>query len=116
MLFSFDEPLIHKIFEIYAGDLDISAEEQEQMMEETAGDLLNIVVGNVLNAFTDKGERTSMTPPLTVTAAKSIIRHKNAMFNVADLKTKYGTVSVFCIGPKALFDQELNYRGNHATH
>lgn len=109
VLFSFDEVLIQYIFKIYAADLDIEADEQAMMLEETSGDLLNIVVGNVLAAFSQKGVSTSFSPPITLTEAKNIVRHKEAMFNVAELTTPQGVVSIFCVAPKSLFDQQLNY-------
>lgn len=111
VLFSFDESLIQSIFKIYSADLDIEADEQAMMLEETSGDLLNIVVGNVLTAFSQKGVSTSFSPPITLTEAKSIVRHKEAMFNVAELTTLQGMVSIFCVAPKSLFDQQLNYMG-----
>lgn len=100
VLFSFDELLIQHVYEVYTAELTIDADEQDMMMEETSGDLLNIVIGNVLSTISKKGERNTVTPPLTLTEAKNLVRHRNATVKSADLITASGRVSIYCVWPK----------------
>lgn len=99
IIFSFDQSLIEKIFEIYTDELDVEEEERQEYIEETAGDMINIVVGN---STADFGELTavSLTPPIMISQAKSIAKSKSAEFFVNHLYSAHGSMSVFCIGPK----------------
>ncbi|MBG0776769.1 MAG: chemotaxis protein CheX [Desulfovibrionaceae bacterium] len=106
---SFEAPLIEKIFEGYAGDLDIAEDERDEGMEETAGDVVNIVVGNATADFADSGVLINLSPPVVLKEAKSITRKKAVNFYQAALTTDHGRMLVFCVGPKDLFDGKLNY-------
>ncbi|AGW12482.1 chemotaxis protein CheX [Megalodesulfovibrio gigas] len=107
---SFDEPLILRAFERYTEDLEIDDAERSQYLEETAADLVNIIVGNATAAFSDSGAPAiQLSPPVLITQGKNIFRHKEAQFFRAMLHTEYGVLDVFCIGPKRLFDEKLNY-------
>lgn len=106
---SFDEPLIEKIFETYAEDLEIEDDERDEYIEETAGDLINVVVGNATADFAESGVIINLSPPVILTEAKRITRRKEVNFFQADLETGYGHMLVFCVGPQSLFDENLNY-------
>ena len=54
LAFSFDEPLIRKIFEVYTSDVELD-DDEDHYIGETAGDMINVVVGNALAALGDKG-------------------------------------------------------------
>ena len=47
--FSFEQSLLESVFKGYAGGIPMKTDEVELLMEETAGDCLNIVVGNAQN-------------------------------------------------------------------
>ncbi|MDQ7015549.1 MAG: chemotaxis protein CheX [Gammaproteobacteria bacterium] len=100
ILFSFDKLLIQHVYEAYTAELTIEDDEKELMMDETSGDLLNIVIGNVLSTISKKGKRNTVTPPLTLTDAKNLVRHRNATVKSADLLTASGLVSIYCVWPK----------------
>jgi len=109
LVFSFDEKLMNRIFEVYTEDIDIEEDEREEYVEETAGDVINIIVGNATAALQSDGVVIQLSPPVILTEAKKIGRQKDAAFYMADMQTPYGDLSVFCAGPKKLLDDQLNY-------
>ncbi|MGE4296503.1 MAG: chemotaxis protein CheX [Desulfovibrionaceae bacterium] len=106
---SFEEALIEKIYEGYSSDLDIADDERAEYIEETAGDIINIVVGNATADFADSGVLINLSPPVVLSEAKSITRKKSMHFYQAALTTDHGRMLVFCVGPHNLFDEKLNY-------
>ncbi|MCP4452980.1 MAG: chemotaxis protein CheX, partial [Planctomycetes bacterium] len=88
---------------------DIEEDEREEYVEETAGDVINIIVGNATAALQSDGVVIQLSPPVILTEAKKIGRQKDACFYMADMKTPYGEMTVFCAGPKKLLDEQLNY-------
>lgn len=109
--FSFDENVIRHLFEQFTEGLDLGGDEEETQsyIDETAGEILNTVIGNAL-ADMPRGESViSLTPPVVLGEAKSIIRHKNAYFYTADITMTPGRMSVMCIGPQSIFDYDLEY-------
>lgn len=113
VVFSFEETLINKIFENYTDDLDLDPgldpEERTEYMEETAGEMINIITGNAMVSFQEKGSAIHFSPPIIIPEAKRIVRHKNAKFITSDVDTAHGTMSIFLVGPRELFDEKLDY-------
>ena len=109
--FSYDEGLILRIFEAYTEDIDIPEDERQLYMEESAGDIANIIVGNSTQDFQLKGKAISVSPPVTLTEAKRLVRNRDATFSNVTLQTEAGRLTINFIGPKELFDEELNYKG-----
>ncbi len=109
--FSFDQPVIEHLFEAFTEELDLdNNEEKIEFLEETAGEFINTVIGNALADVPKNETVISLTPPVVLGEAKSIVRHKNAYFYIALIKTSIGNLSVMCIGPEKLFSQDLNYK------
>ncbi len=107
--FSFDRNLAVKITEAYTSELDINMDEFGEYIDETAADIINIILGNTLVHFQISGKAIELTPPIVITEAKTIYRTKPAKFLTAEISTEYGDLQICCIGPKKLFDRELNY-------
>lgn len=107
--FSFEQKLANKIMKAYIAELDIDGQVPDEYIEETAADVINIVLGNTLGHFQIAGKAIELTPPIVITEAKTIYRNKPAQFLTADIRTKSGDMQICCIGPKELFDKELNY-------
>jgi CheY-specific phosphatase CheX len=109
LAYSFEKELIHCIFEIYTQGIGISADEQDQYEAETAGDIINIIVGNATQNLSLVGPLITLSPPITITEAKQIIQAKNAQFFTVAMITSEGVFNIFFIAPKELFDENLNY-------
>ncbi|MEA1967772.1 MAG: chemotaxis protein CheX [Thermodesulfobacteriota bacterium] len=107
IMFSYEQQLIEKIFEAYTEGLDIHPEEKYEYIEETAGDILNIVVGNITPELQqdEKNEKTiiSLSTPIVFSKADSIAKSKTLKFSVSCLRTVHGNMTIFCVGPNELF-------------
>lgn len=101
--FSFEKSLIEHAFKMYSDDIEVAEDEREGYVEETAGDMINIIVGNAAARLPAGGAAVVISPPIVISGAKSIFRHKDARFYSASLETDYGKMDVYCIGPKELF-------------
>ncbi len=107
--FSFDGALLEQLFKIYVADLTIENHEREIYIGETAGDIINTVIGNLTADINPGGRAITFSPPVIVTGARSLLRYKEARFYTVSLETAYGALVVNIIGPKQLFDKYLNY-------
>jgi len=110
LAYSFDEPLINRAFEVYASDIEVAEDEREAYVEETAADIINIIVGNALADYNKTGPVISLSPPIIISEAKHVMRHKSAKFSSARLATRHGDLNIHLIGPKHLFDDKLDYK------
>ena len=107
--FSFEEALVNQITQNYTNNLDTSDKPKDVYIAETAADMLNVILGNSLKCFSISGSAIELTPPVVIADAKTIYRNKQAKFVTANLVTETGEMQIHCIGPKELFDSELNY-------
>jgi len=107
--FSFDRELTERVFTASTEGLEIAADEQEMMREETVAELINIIVGNAMGDLAAKGTVIPISPPIIISEAKNITRSKGATFYTLDIVTESGMLSIHFIGPKELFDLSLNY-------
>lgn len=109
LAYSFDTALIEAAFAAYAADLDIAEDERDDAIQETAGDIINIIVGNALADLAATGPVITLSPPIILTEAKSVMRHRGARFVSANLETAVGQCGIHLIGPGELFDDTLEY-------
>lgn len=107
--FSFDRDLAERIFIASTEGLEISAAEEEMMRDETLTEMINIIVGNAMQELAVAEGAIPISPPITIGEAKNITRHRNATFYTLDIATADGLMSIHFIGPKNLFDLNLNY-------
>jgi CheY-specific phosphatase CheX len=107
LAFSFDKPLIEHAFERYSEDIEVAEDEREKYIEETAGDIINIIVGNATGSLSSQNRPVTLSPPVVISEAQSIFRHKDAQFYTACLETDHGKMDICCIGPKELFDEQF---------
>ena len=108
--FSFDHGLIERLFKIYTDDIDVEEGERDLFHGETAGDIINTVIGNVTADIKKNGGALTFSPPVILSGARSLLRHRDAKFYAASMDTEYGALAVNVIGPPELFDQYLNYK------
>lgn len=109
LAYSFDAPLIEAAFAAYTADLDIAEDEHADAVQETAGDIINIIVGNALADVAGAGPTIVLSPPIILTEAKSVMRHRGAKFASAELTADAGALAIHLIGPGELFDDALEY-------
>lgn len=103
VIFSYEQKLIEKIFEVYTEDVEVLPEERLEYIEETAGDVINIIVGNSTADFKAL-DTITLSPPIMISEAKSIAKSKLSEFFVNHFHTIHGSMSIFCVGPKGTHD------------
>lgn len=109
--FSFDKSLVCESAKVYTAELNLGDETHLDYIQEMAADIINIVLGNVLVNFEIAGKAIELTPPVVITDEKTIYRKKSAKFLTAQITTLFGCMQICCVGPKDLFDDNLNYVG-----
>lgn len=107
--FSFDRELTDRVFVASTEGLEIAEDEEEMMREETVAELINIIVGNAMADLESRGTAIPISPPIIISEAKNLTRSKGATFYTLDLVAGTGRLSIHFIGPKELFDLNLNY-------
>jgi CheY-specific phosphatase CheX len=107
--FSLDRELTDRVFIASTEGLEIAEDEAEMMREETVAELINIIVGNAMADLASTGTIIPISPPIIISEAKNITRTKGATFYSLDIVTESGMLSIHFIGPKELFDLNLNY-------
>lgn len=107
LAFSFDRTLIYKIFVQYSQGIEIDQSEIEMYIEETAGDMINIVLGNVLAQFQRNDRSFAVSTPLVTSHGQEAmvldaieagakgyllkpIRIDNLKTNIEQIYSKYG--------------------------
>lgn len=98
--FSFDDSFIEAVFQEYCDELDITEEEKSEYIDETAADLINIVLGNATPYIENNGEVIHLTPPMMISEAKSFSGKKNLAFYVNTLKSAHGKMTILCATTK----------------
>ncbi|MFZ5354642.1 MAG: chemotaxis protein CheX [Bacillota bacterium] len=105
LAFSFDRELIDRLFEQYSLGIEIPEDEREMYVEETAGDMINIVVGNALARFQKPGVAFKISTPLVINEVKSISRYKSTRFYRSQISTEAGSMTVYCVTPGELYNK-----------
>lgn len=107
--FSFDQNLLDTLFERYTSDIEVTEDERFEFMHATAGDLVNLIMGQATADLELAEVVISISPPVVFEDARRIGRSKDARFRSATMKTAEGAMDVNVIGPTELFDSHLNY-------
>ncbi|MGB0696181.1 MAG: chemotaxis protein CheX [Rhodospirillaceae bacterium] len=110
--FSFDDSLLQEIFQRFTADIEVSEDERELYLHETASEIINTIIGNSTKDINSSKTPISLSPPIILIGAKSIYRDKDAVFFTVELVCDQGSLEIDLIGPKWLFDAQLNYVGN----
>jgi CheY-specific phosphatase CheX len=108
--FSFEDGLINILYQRMTEDIGVQPDEVEMYREAAAGELVNTIVGHStidLQHLDHQG--ISMTPPIILDRAKTIRRMKNSMFYTQGLNTIFGRMNISLVGPRELFDTNLDY-------
>ncbi len=106
--FSFEKQLIFAVLQKLTEDLEYSQEEEDIYLEGSASEMLNIVAGNAAALFAPVGVKVSTSPPIIIKEAKSLSTNKQATYYASQVCTNKGMLYIYLIGPKHLFDSELN--------
>ena len=108
--FSFSQQIADVLFRRLTAGILIPPEQEADFREAALAEFANVVVGHCTGEFSKDGEHVSLSPPVVLEDAKSIFRMKNAMFGTISMDTPNGPFDIHMVGPRDVFDAELNYR------
>lgn len=97
ILISYEQPLFDQIFQRYTADLNIEEHEKEDALIDSAGDIINIVVGNTLAEVDNKKHSVIMSPPLIIKDGKQIACKRDTLFYKANVITTQGQLDIYLI-------------------
>ena len=98
------------LYEQMTDGFNVQPDEIEMYREAAAGEVVNTILGNCtidLQKLDRQG--ISMTPPVVLNQVKTIRRMKDSLFYRQNLNTVWGGMAVFIVGPRELFNTNLEY-------
>ena len=116
--FSFSQRMVDALYERLTAGIEIPADQQSAYREAVVTEIANVIIGNCTADFASNGECVSLTPPVLLEDTKSICRMKDARFGTVAMDTPYGPFDIHMVGPRNMFDSQLNYekvRNDHAA-
>jgi chemotaxis protein CheX len=105
----YDEPLLDKVVNRFLDGEEINPNEIDEIRESVSCEVVNIIVGNALINPVDN-TTLSITPPVHIYEAKSLVQHKDSKIATAKVLTKFGDMLITVIGPRELFLEELDFK------
>lgn len=97
VLISYQQVLFNEIFIRYTDGLFIDKNEKKDAIIDSAGDIINIVVGNTLAEINNKPHTIIMSSPLFIKDKKQIACKSDALFYQAKLMTEFGQLDIYLI-------------------
>ena len=91
--FSFDTDLIEQIYRVYCHELDIDDAERLEHIDETASDVINIVVGNSTEQLAADGTMVNISVPIVINEADSL-SIRDVEFLTTTLSTSLGEMMI----------------------
>ena len=95
--FSYEEMLINKLFEFFTEGVDIDEGEEDLYLEESASEIMNIVVGNATKYMEKRDSLLTLTTPIVFKEAKNIINKKDTQYYNSVIATPFGNMNLFLI-------------------
>ena len=92
---SFERQIIDEIFKGYTQEIEVEVDRIEEYIQATAGDIINLAVGRVLDEFGNNERSYLITTPITIDSAKSISCIKELFIYVGTINTKFGLLSIY---------------------
>lgn len=108
---SYEDRLIRTMMRRYTADLAIAPDEEDLYVQETAADIVNVIVGNCTADLSRRGETVSLSPPVLMVGARTISGSPGATVAALTLEFADGLLDLAFVGPKIMFDEHLNYVG-----
>lgn len=93
IVFSFDERLIDKVYQVYCRDLDLNDDERIEHINETASDMINIVIGNSTHLLAEDGTTVIISVPLIISESSQLSMMDVKVLS-ANLDTDFGSMMI----------------------
>jgi len=109
--FSYDDRLIRAMMKRYTADLAVAPDEEELYVQETAADIVNVIVGNCTADLSQRPEPVSLSPPVLMVGARTISGSPGTTVAALTLQLDEGRLDLAFVGPRVMFDERLNFLG-----
>ena len=109
--YSFAGGLISRITGRFIAELDLPPEDEPNYVQESARELVNIIVGNSTAELERDGGALHLSPPSVLIGSRQIPHRPGVEFGIVSLGFEAGDLDIACLGPQHLFDSALNYIG-----
>lgn len=101
VVFNYDDLLLNEIFIRYTKNIKIEESQTELYIDETALDLLNIIVGNVLSEFGKLDVIFNISTPLIINETEYAYNFKDTKAWITTIKTEFGQMNILCNVPSS---------------
>jgi CheY-specific phosphatase CheX len=108
--YSYDVSLIRAMTKKYTAGLQVSPDEEELYISETASDVVNVIVGNSTADLAQRGELITLSPPVLMVGARTIRGRDESTIAALTLHFPEGALDIAFVGPRIMFDDHLNYQ------
>lgn len=95
--FSYEKPLIDKLFQLFTEGIDVDEDEVDVYLEESACEIMNIVIGNATGSLEKANSLLTLSPPIVLKEAKNLINKKDSEFYNSVISTSCGNVNIYLI-------------------
>ena len=102
-ILSFEEPVLREIVRNFVlGEL--TAEEENQYMEDVLAEVTNIILGNSLKKFPGLEELVIIDPPISISSDEVLVKYLKAQIWICKMKTELGDLSLSLVIPRDIID------------
>jgi len=98
VVISFDIKLLDYLVELFMDGEEVEDDEKEEIYDSVTGETINTIIGLALPTFPNRGKEVTITPPITISDASTIKKYKNSKIISAEIKTKFGKLSISAMG------------------
>jgi len=102
-ILSFEESVLREIVRNFVlGEL--TAEEENQYMEDVLAEVTNIILGNSLKKFPGLEELVIIDPPISISSDEVLVKYLKAQIWICKMKTELGDLSLSLVIPRDIID------------
>lgn len=95
--FSYEKQLIDTLYKLFTDGIEIAPDEEDVYLEETACEIINIVIGNATAKLEQPDSLLKVSPPFVLKEAKKLINKKDSKFYNSIITTDIGNLNLFLV-------------------
>lgn len=95
--FSYERTLMDFIFRKISNGLDIEEENIDIYKEDSAGEIMNMIIGNSLRDFQSAKSLIKLSPPVVYRKVKNLINKEDTEFYNSEIVTSKGILSIYLL-------------------
>jgi len=95
--FSYEKRLIDFVFKKFINGIDVDDSEVELYKEESAGEIMNMIIGNSLRDFKSAKSLIKLSPPVVHRCSKNLINKEDTEFYCTKIATSRGKLNIYLL-------------------